>query len=219
MKHAHGRFLVASLIAASAAFAVPFGQTALAATQNATNQTVMEVASTQDPADFIRALGDEAITELAGKQIDDSNREERFVKLMDKYFEMDQVARFVLGRYWRSLSDQELTEFADLLRKYLALNYANKFKDFDGEKFVVGDSTQNNKDTFVNSQVVRPDGPPVKIVWRLREFDGNLRIIDVSIEGISMGITQRDEFASVIQNNGGKVQALIDILKQKTDTN
>ncbi|WP_254424124.1 MlaC/ttg2D family ABC transporter substrate-binding protein [Thalassospira marina] len=219
MKHLHGRFLIAGLMMASAAVAVPFGHSAQAAAQPSGKQSVMEVAATQDPSDFIRGLGDEAISELAGDKIDDSSRQERFVNLMDKYFKMDQVARFVLGRYWRNLSDQELTNFADLLQKYLALNYASKFKDFDGEKFVVGDSSENKKDIFVNSQVVRPDGPPVKIVWRLREFDGSLRIIDVSIEGISMGITQRDEFAAVIQNNGGKVQALTDMLKKKTGGN
>ncbi|MEQ5776726.1 ABC transporter substrate-binding protein [Thalassospira sp. NFXS8] len=205
---------------ASAAVYIPFGQTAqAAASQPAGTQNILEVAATQDPSDFIRGLGDEAISELAGDKVDDSSRQDRFINLMDKYFKMDQVARFVLGRYWRNLSEQELGEFASLLQKYLALNYASKFKDFDGEKFVVGDSSQNKKDIFVNSQVVRPDGPPVKIVWRLREFDGNLRIIDVSIEGISMGITQRDEFASVIQQNGGKVQALTDLLKEKTGSN
>ncbi|WP_114088673.1 phospholipid-binding protein MlaC [Thalassospira profundimaris] len=219
MKHIHGRFLIAGLMMASAGVAIPFGQGAVAATHTAGPQQVKEIAAAQNPSDFIRSLGDEAISELAGKKIDDNDRKERFVNLMDKYFKMDQVARFVLGRYWRSLSDQELANFADLLQKYLALNYASKFKDFDGEKFVVGDYTENNKDIFVNSQVIRPDGPPVKIVWRLREFDGNLRIIDVTIEGISMGITQRDEFASVIQNNGGKVQALTDMLKQKIGEN
>ncbi|WP_349596801.1 ABC transporter substrate-binding protein [Thalassospira sp. NFXS8] len=220
MKHIHGRILVAGLMMASAAVYIPFGQTAqAAASQPAGTQNILEVAATQDPSDFIRGLGDEAISELAGDKVDDSSRQDRFINLMDKYFKMDQVARFVLGRYWRNLSEQELGEFASLLQKYLALNYASKFKDFDGEKFVVGDSSQNKKDIFVNSQVVRPDGPPVKIVWRLREFDGNLRIIDVSIEGISMGITQRDEFASVIQQNGGKVQALTDLLKEKTGSN
>jgi|TARA_R110001583_G_scaffold17679_2_gene71377 phospholipid transport system substrate-binding protein len=223
MKHMHKRILIASLITASAAVVLPFGQIAQAAASERPNTpatpSIMEIAATQDPGDFVRRLGDEAISELAGEKVTDSSRQNRFIGLMKKYFEMDQVARFVLGRYWRSLSDQELGEFADLLQKYLALNYASKFKDFDGEKFVVGESFENKKDTFVNSQVVRPDGPPVKIVWRLREFDGNLRIIDVSIEGISMGITQRDEFASVIQNNGGKVQALTDLLKQKIDGN
>ncbi|OSQ38457.1 MlaC/ttg2D family ABC transporter substrate-binding protein [Thalassospira mesophila] len=217
MKHLHGRILIASLMTASAMVALPFGHMARAATVHAANsQAIVEVASAQDPSDFIRGLGDEAISELAGDKIDDSSRQARFIDLMDKYFQMDQIARFVLGRYWRNLSDQELSNFADLLQKYLALNYASKFKDFDGEKFVVGEATENKKDTFVNSQVVRPDGPPVKIVWRMREFDGKLRIIDVSIEGISMGITQRDEFASVIQQNGGKVEALTDLLKQKT---
>jgi phospholipid transport system substrate-binding protein len=178
---------------------------------------IKAAAPATDATGFIEKLGDEAIQQLAGTQIDDQSRRDRFVQLMDKYFKMDVVARFVLGRYWRSLSDQDLTHFADLLKHYLALNYASQFKGFDGEKFVVGDADENGKDTFVHSKVVRNDGgPPVKIVWRLRKFDGHYRIIDVSIEGLSMGITQRDEFASVIQKNGGNVGALTDLLKQKT---
>jgi phospholipid transport system substrate-binding protein len=135
---------------------------------------------------------------------------------MDRYFAMDVVSRFVLGRYWRSISKDEIEEFSVLLQNYLALNYANQFKEFNGEQFVVGNEVQKNKDTFVESQFVRPDGPPINIVWRMRVFDDSYKIIDVSIEGLSMGITQRDEFTSVIQQNNDDVSALTEALKAKT---
>ncbi|MCC9620274.1 ABC transporter substrate-binding protein [Thalassospira sp. MA62] len=174
-----------------------------------------EIAAEQSAANVIQTLADQAIEELTSPDTPDDVRRERFVSLMDEYFEMNVVARFVLGRYWRTISEQEITEFADLLENYLALNYANQFKEFDGGEFVVGDETTNKNDTFVDSQFVRTDGPPVNINWRMREFDGAYKIIDVSIEGLSMGITQRDEFTSVIQKNGGDVSALTDALKKK----
>jgi|TARA_R110000737_G_scaffold78620_2_gene110183 phospholipid transport system substrate-binding protein len=206
-------------------FAIPAATAVLALaaawplTVNAANNTsveVVEIAAEQRASAVIQALADQALADLTDQTLSDDVRRKKFVALMDRYFEMDVVSRFVLGRYWRSISQEEISEFATLLQNYLALNYANQFKELNGEQFVVGNETQNNKDTFVNSQFVRPDGPPVSIVWRMREFDNEFKIIDVSIEGLSMGITQRDEFTSVIQQNGDDVSALTKALKAKT---
>jgi len=206
-------------------FAIPAATAVLALaaawplTVNAANNTsveVVEIAAEQSASEVIQALADQALADLTDQTLPDDVRRKKFVTLMDRYFEMDVVSRFVLGRYWRSISQEEISEFATLLQNYLALNYANQFKELNGEQFIVGNETQNNKDTFVNSQFVRPDGPPVSIVWRMREFDNEFKIIDVSIEGLSMGITQRDEFTSVIQQNGDDVSALTKALKAKT---
>ncbi|PKR60503.1 MlaC/ttg2D family ABC transporter substrate-binding protein [Thalassospira lohafexi] len=206
-------------------FAIPAATAVLALaaawplTVNAANNTsveVVEIAAEQSASEVIQALADQALSDLTDQTLPDDVRRKKFVALMDRYFEMDVVSRFVLGRYWRSISQEEISDFATLLQNYLALNYANQFKELNGEQFVVGNETQNNKDTFVNSRFVRPDGPPVSIVWRMREFDNEFKIIDVSIEGLSMGITQRDEFTSVIQQNGDDVSALTKALKAKT---
>ncbi|WP_258547329.1 phospholipid-binding protein MlaC [Thalassospira xiamenensis] len=183
-------------------------------TTSASSHTV-EVAASRSATDVIKTLASEAIVGLTDQSLSNDTRRQNFVALMDRYFAMDVISRFVLGRYWRSISEEELNEFADLLQDYLALNYASQFKDFNGEQFVVGDEKQQNKDTFVNSQFVRPDGPPVSIVWRLREFGDEYKIIDVTVEGLSMGITQRDEFTAVIQKNGGEVSALTENLRAK----
>jgi phospholipid transport system substrate-binding protein len=180
------------------------------------NDLVAEVAVETSAADVIQSMADQAMDELTDQTLADNVRREKFVSLMDRYFAMDVVSRFVLGRYWRSISSDEIEEFSVLLQNYLALNYANQFKEFNGEQFVVGKATEKNKDTFVDSQFVRPDGPPINIVWRMRQFDDSFKIIDVSIEGLSMGITQRDEFTSVIQQNNDDVGALTAALKAKT---
>jgi len=200
----------AAMIAIAAAWSGPASATDLS------SNVVAEVAVETSAANVIQSMADQAMNELTDQSLADDVRRKKFVSLMDRYFAMDVVSRFVLGRYWRSISEAEIEEFSVLLQNYLALNYANQFKEFNGEQFVVGDETQKNKDTFVDSQFVRPDGPPVNIVWRMRVFDDSYKIIDVSIEGLSMGITQRDEFTSVIQQNNDDVSALTEALKAKT---
>lgn len=203
-------------IPAAAMIAVAAAWTGSANAAPANTSVIVEVAAETSASTVIQSLADQAMVELTDQTLADDVRRKNFVALMDRYFAMDVVSRFVLGRYWRSISDAEMNEFSNLLQNYLALNYANQFKEFNGEQFVVGNETEKNKDTFVNSQFVRPDGPPVNIVWRMRMFGDDFKIIDVSIEGLSMGITQRDEFTSVIQQNNDDVSALTKALKAKT---
>jgi phospholipid transport system substrate-binding protein len=200
----------AAMIAIAAVWSGPSSATSLS------SNVVAEVAVETSAAEVIKSMADKAMDELTDQSLAEDVRRKKFVSLMDQYFAMDVVSRFVLGRYWRSISKEEIDEFSVLLQNYLALNYANQFKEFNGEQFVVGNETQKNKDTFVDSQFVRPNGPPINIVWRMRMFDDSYKIIDVSIEGLSMGITQRDEFTSVIQQNNDDVGALTAALKAKT---
>jgi phospholipid transport system substrate-binding protein len=69
----------------------------------------------------------------------------------------------------------------------------------------------------VSSQVARPGGgPPIRIDWRVTDYGGSYKINDVVVDGVSMAITERSEFASVIQRNGGSVQDLLTMLRAKT---
>jgi phospholipid transport system substrate-binding protein len=55
----------------------------------------------------------------------------------------------------------------------------------------------------------------VQIDWYLVNRGGDYKITDLSIGGISMKVTQRDEFARWIQNNGGRFDALLAVLRQQ----
>ena len=55
----------------------------------------------------------------------------------------------------------------------------------------------------------------MQIDWYLANRGGDYKITDLSIGGISMKVTQRDEFARWIQNNGGRFDALLAVLRQQ----
>jgi phospholipid transport system substrate-binding protein len=67
----------------------------------------------------------------------------------------------------------------------------------------------------VASQIIRPQGPPIEVDWQLVVSDGRYKISDVSIDGLSMALTQRSEFAAIGQRNGGRVAGLLATMREE----
>ena len=173
-------------------------------------------AAAADPDEFIRSMGQEAIASLTAPKLTTEQREASFRKILRRAFDMRTIARFTLGRYWRKASKSEREEYVGLFETFIVQAYTTRFRNYAGESFKVGKvHTINDRDRLVVSTIIRPKGPPISVNWRVRG-DNKLRIVDVVVEGISMGITQRDEFASVIRRNGGKVESLLAALRKKT---
>ncbi|HVH75035.1 MAG TPA: ABC transporter substrate-binding protein [Stellaceae bacterium] len=176
------------------------------------------VAGESDPVAFIRELGHQALDVLSHK-VSRSVRQARFRELFQANFDEPVIARFVLGRYWRIATPTEQQQFEKLFEDYVVIAYAARLSDFGGEIFkVVGDQPDGHG-FIVASEIVRPNGePPLKINWRLVDNNGALKIADVVIEGVSMAVTQRSEFASVIARNGGNVAGLLALMREKTES-
>jgi phospholipid transport system substrate-binding protein len=129
------------------------------------------------------------------------------------------IARFVLGRYWRGASEQEQQEFLKLFEDYVVFVYGTRLSSFNGETFKVRGSRTDESGTIVSTDILSPRGEaPVKVDWRLVTDHGAFKINDIIVEGISMMVTQRSEFASVIQRHGGQVGGLLAMMRERTNT-
>jgi phospholipid transport system substrate-binding protein len=169
-----------------------------------------------DPAALISNLGKRAL-EVLGKNTTPAQRVARFRELLREDFDVPGISRFVLGRYWKVATEEQQAEFVKLFEDYIALAYSTRLAEYTGENFKVVGSRPNADGAVVTSEILRQAGaPPVKVDWRLTGHNGVYKISDVSVDGISMAVTQRSEFASVIQHNGGQVQGLITMLREKT---
>lgn len=168
-----------------------------------------------DPAGFISNLASKAIPVLTDSSIPQTQREANFRSLMKEGFDIQQIAQLVLGRYWRQASADEKQEFTRLLEDYLVRIYADRFTQYANVSLDVGGVRDEPDGAIVHSTLVRPSGPPVNLDWRVEQDNGRYSITDLVVEGVSMVITQRSEFASVIRQGGGQIQALIDVLRRK----
>jgi phospholipid transport system substrate-binding protein len=171
-----------------------------------------------DAIEHVRALGHEAINVLSHvKSMSEADRDKEFRRLLTQGFDIPLIGRFVMGVNWRRASEGERADFGKLFESYVVKVYSRRLTEYNDEKFmVVGGRPDDDKDVIVNSLIERSDGPPVKIDWRVRIGAAAPRIIDVIVEGASMAIAQRSEFASVIQNGNGEVAALLTLLRDKT---
>ncbi len=171
-------------------------------------------AAAQDARSFISTLGNEAI-QVLGPNVSPATRLARFRQLFHNDFDVPGIGRFVLGRYWRLATPQEQQEFLGLFQEYIVRAYSVRLGQYGGEPFRVTGARPNGPETVVSSEIIRPNGSRVGVDWYLIDGGGRFKITDVYVGGVSMKVTQRDEFASVIQRNGGRVDALLAQLRQK----
>jgi phospholipid transport system substrate-binding protein len=185
------------------------GSTSLAASPNA-------IAA--DANVFMSELWTRAV-EVLDKKAPLTERLTRFRQLFQADFDGPGIARFVLGRYWRTASEQEQQEYMKLFEDYVIFVYGTRLSHFNGETFKVRGSRTDESGTVVSTDIISPSGePPIKVDWRLVADRGAFKINDVIIEGISMMVTQRSEFASIIQRHGGQVGGLLALMREKTNT-
>ena len=172
-----------------------------------------------NPADaiaFMNQLWSRAV-ELLINKTDPAIRQARFRQLFHDDFDGVGIARFVLGRYWRSAGADEQQEFVKLFEDYVAFVYTARLANFGGQTFKTRGSRSDGDGVIVSTDVISPGSTsPLRIEWRLVNDNGRYKINDVIVEGISMAVTQRSEFASIIQRNGGQLGGLIAMMREKT---
>jgi phospholipid transport system substrate-binding protein len=195
------RRLLPAAIALLIGFGAPFARPALAA---------------PDPVAMITDLGNRALAMLA-TPASARQREARFHELFHEDFDVPAIARFVLGRYWRIATPEQRQEFITLFDEYTTFTYSTRLSAFRGETLKVTGSRSVPDGSLVTSLVLHPDGAqPARVDWRLALTGNTYKITDVIVEGISMAVTQRSEFASVIRRHGGQVDGLLALMRQKT---
>ena len=175
--------------------------------------------SDEDPAlTFIQGLGDQAVTSLRDNlDMPFEVREAAFRKVMVRGFDIPIVGRFVLGRHWRTATKEQRREYMAVFVDFIVRVYASRFDSYGGELFTARSVIDDESgDKIVRAQIVRPSGgDPIGVDFRVRMRDEGYKVIDISVEGISMLHTHRVEFASVVNRKG--IDGLLSDLRARVE--
>ena len=164
---------------------------------------------------FVEKLGKEVIETVSDEKLSDSQRRSNFRYLYLNAFDNFYISRFVLGRYWKRIDKSVREEFIKTFNDYIVSTYAPKFKGWQGE-FKAVDALIEKNFYNVKMDVINKDGPVLKLIWKIYlDKNKTYKILDVNIDGVSMLVTQRAEFMSVIKNNPDGVVGLIKAMKKK----
>ena len=183
------------------------------------SQVLTAESAAEDPMgaeEFIRQLSNDALGILNDTTLTQDERDQAFRDLLKRGFALDYVSRLVLGRHGRTASRAQMAEYDRVFPEYILRIYSSRLTEFgDEEIFVDGTAPAGKRDIYVRSKIIRPDGPPLATDWRVRKIKGDFKVIDLKIEGISMVITQRDEFLAKISSSG--LDSLIADLKRQAE--
>ena len=167
-------------------------------------------------SEFISSVTIEASNILSSKLTD----EEKIVQLKkigENAVDVDGVGLYTLGKYRKTLTENQKKQYKELFRNYFLKSFAGRLVGYSDAKIaVLSEEIKNEKYTIVNTKLIgTSDRPEVKIDWRVYTKDPeNLLIRDLIIEGLSLARTQKEEFNSIIINNGNNIDALFENLNK-----
>ena len=166
----------------------------------------------KDEEEFVNKFADEAIIILNNNEISDNEKNDKFTNLVMSAIDLNLISQFVLSKTWKSATNDQKERYISAFKKYFINSYANKLDQYSGEKIIVTGSEEAGKYIIVDSNIIREGTDTLKInlKWRLLNTNGDIKIIDLNIEGISLVIAQREEFQSFLTNNNNDLEALID---------
>ena len=170
-----------------------------------------------DPATaFVKTTGDKLVGVVNGPGALAAKRPE-LTRIIDGAVDVDGIARFCLGRFWRQASADQQKRYVDLFHQVLVTNITAKLGEYQGVTFTVGRSHQQDDDTYVSTTVERPNNPPTAVDWVISKINGAMRIVDVVAEGTSLRLTQRSDYAAYLTRNNNNIDALITAMRSQID--
>jgi phospholipid transport system substrate-binding protein len=141
--------------------------------------------------------------------LNDQQRIDALATLLETKTDVELLSRLVLGRYWNQLSDPQQARYQSLFRDVVMHNFARRLnlyaKDSQGQLeqhfTIISTAPAGKQDVLVRSRVRPERGDTLAVDWRLRDGGEGPVIIDLIIAGVSLLVSQRSEFAAVIERS------------------
>ena len=179
-------------------------------------------ADTADAQKFAKKLADDIITDVVNADAPLSLKQETFRKIFMSAINVKKSAKFTLGRYAKTADPQLVSDYTDTLADNIIYTWTDRFGNYahglTTDDFVFENVVPLNGDFYVHSKINLPDTEKdIEVIWRISEMKNGLKLADMVVEGVSMLMSYRNEYTAVLQQNGGDIATLTEMLKKKND--
>lgn len=172
------------------------------------------VRAATDPASFVREVGDQlvAVINSPGSFAD---KRAQLRAIVDRNVDVEGIARFCLGRYWRLATPEQQREYVAVFHDVLVNSITGHLGEYKGVHYTLGRVTPHDDNTvWVTTTIYRPNNPPADVQWVIASQGGTFRIEDLVVEGTSLRLTQRSDYASYLQHHDNNVGELISAMRR-----
>lgn len=177
------------------------------------------LAAAPSPQELVQRTADQMLTKLkTEKQVIDQHPE-RIYELVNQivlpHFDFERMSSWVLGKYWRAATPAQKEQFVNQFRNLLVRTYAKSLSEYTDRKISylpMRPSPQENQ-VKVRTEVDQPGGFPIPIDYDLYRKGDDWKVIDVTIDGVSLVTNYRSTFATQIRQDG--LDKLITVLAER----
>lgn len=132
------------------------------------------------------------------------------------HFDFEGMSRLVLARHWRTATEEQRQRFVEQFRELLVRTYGTALLEYSGEKirYRPVHAGENPDRISIPTEVISEGGgPAIPIVYRLHRSDGEWKVYDISVEGVSLLLNYRNSYNGVIRREG--MDALLERMSEK----
>lgn len=170
---------------------------------------------------MIDQVGKEVLGVLGNAELNGEQQQTQLIELLQRAINLDITGRLILGKQWRMATPEQREEYLKLFKPYALANLASRIRASNAKVplqtfTIVDQKALSDSDLVVSTDLFWPGYPPYRLDWRLRDADdGTVKAIDVVVQGVSMVVSQRSEFGSVISRDG--LEGLLEQMRRQVE--
>ncbi len=174
-----------------------------------------------DVKKYTQELIDDAIVRIFKTGVASDERVIPFRKVLNSNLDFDYISKFVLGVYGRGISQEQLENFSKQFSELNVYSYIKKFESYTDSKIDVIDVQKGKKEGqyFVSSKVLamNPGDKDYSVDWRVKKDGDKYKVIDVIIEGVSMAMSYKNEYAPILKTASDEGKNPVEVLTEKIE--
>ena len=168
-------------------------------------------------------LNKEINTIISAYQNNNLTKENKFLlieKTINNNFAGSGIAKFVAGKSWNGATKDTKLEYINLFKRHLALNIASMMRGYSDQNYELVNSRydKKNKVTLIDMEIFSETGS-IQVTWRVKKSKERYFVIDLIVADISLVVTKRSEFHSMLKNTNYNLQEFnIKLLEQNNSS-
>ena len=174
-------------------------------------------AGTDEAGNYVEKLGTQAVNVISNKKLSKAQKQTALEKIFAENVDIPWVGRFVMGRFWRTATDDQKKRYLKEYQSFILTHYASRFAEYSSGTFTVTGKKEDGDNEYTVSMAMKAaddKAEPVLVDYRVRKDGAGFKVFDVIVEGVSMITTQRSEFGAVLSDKG--IDPLITLLANKS---
>ena len=160
---------------------------------------------------YVRKIEDKSKIIVANTSLTSEKKIEKLTAIFLDVVDIDWMAKFAMGKSWNTMSSSKQQQYMSAYKKYLVKSYADKFTKYTGQSVAISAISPTSNQQFIVDTTITVNNQPLAVSYRCKLYSSdNIKIRDITAEGISLLSTQRSEFTSLVSQRGfdGLIEAL-----------